>query len=36
VTPGDVGYRSEPLRYAANEVREMAGAAPAQFDALAM
>jgi hypothetical protein len=36
VTPGDVGYRCEPLRYAANEVREMVGAAPAQFDALAM
>ncbi len=35
-TPGDVGYRHAPLRYAANEVREMAGAAPGQFDALAM
>jgi hypothetical protein len=36
VTPGDVGYRYAPLRYAANEMREMAGAAPAQFDTLAM
>ena len=36
VTPGDVGYRQAPLRYAANEMREMAGAAPAQFDTLAM
>jgi hypothetical protein len=36
LTPGDVGYRYAPLRYAANEVREMAGAAPAQFDTLAM
>ncbi|HEY7341740.1 MAG TPA: hypothetical protein VH591_12725 [Ktedonobacterales bacterium] len=36
VTPGDVGYRYSPLRYAANEMREMAGAAPAQFDTLAM
>lgn len=35
-TPGDVGYRYAPLRYAANEMREMAGAAPAQFDTLAM
>jgi hypothetical protein len=31
-----VGYRLSPLRYAANEMREMAGAAPAQFDTLAM
>jgi hypothetical protein len=36
VMTGDVGYRYSPLRYAANEVREMVGAAPAQFDALAM
>ncbi|HEY1388557.1 MAG TPA: hypothetical protein VGF38_08435 [Ktedonobacterales bacterium] len=35
-TPGDVGYLQAPLRYAAHEVREMAGAAPAQFDTLAM
>lgn len=34
--PGAVGYRHAPLRYAANEVREMAGASPAQFDTLAM
>lgn len=36
VKTGDVGYRYSPLRYAANEVREMVGAAPVQFDALAM
>jgi hypothetical protein len=35
-TPGNVGYHQSPLRYAANEMREMAGAAPAQFDTLAM
>lgn len=35
-TPGNVGYRQSPLGYAANEMREMAGAAPAQFDSLAM
>jgi hypothetical protein len=34
--PGDVGYRYSPLRYAANEMREMAGAAPTQFDTLAI
>lgn len=36
VLPGDVGYRYEPLRYAANEVREMVGDAPAWFDTLAI
>lgn len=36
VIPGDVGYRDWPLRYAANEAQEMAGAAPAQTDTLAM
>ncbi|HEU5348808.1 MAG TPA: 1-acyl-sn-glycerol-3-phosphate acyltransferase [Ktedonobacterales bacterium] len=36
VLPGDVGYRYAPLRYAANEVREMVGAAPAQSDTLAI
>ena len=36
VTAGDVGYRDWPLRYAANEAQEMAGAVPAQTDTLAM
>lgn len=36
VAPGDVGYRYQPLRYAANEVREMAGVAPARLDSLAI
>ncbi|MGE5335323.1 MAG: 1-acyl-sn-glycerol-3-phosphate acyltransferase [Nitrososphaerota archaeon] len=34
--PGELGYRSAPLRYAANEVREMAGDMPGQFATLAM
>ena len=34
--PGGVGYRSAPLRYAANETREMVEAAPVQSDTLAM
>lgn len=36
VAPGGVGYRTAPLRYAANEAREMAEAAPVQSDTLAM
>jgi hypothetical protein len=36
VAPGGVGYRAAPLRYAANEAREMVEAAPVQSDTLAM
>jgi hypothetical protein len=38
VATGEVGYRTAPLRYAANEAREMAEAAPVpvQSDTLAM
>ena len=36
VAPGGVGYRAAPLRYAANEAREMVEAAPVQSDMLAM
>jgi hypothetical protein len=34
--PGDVGYRHAPLRYAANELREMLAAVPTRSDTLAM
>ena len=36
VATGGVGYRTAPLRYAANEAREMMEAAPVQTDTLAM
>jgi hypothetical protein len=34
--PGDVGYHTAPLLYAANEMREMASATPTSSASLAM